>query len=101
MLPHSGKLRELVARSLPRSWCSPAAENQTGGNRMHYLQRISHQHRLIAAAILALLMGAAVFSQVIAAEAGKPEKLLFVSSRAGAKSFNIFTLNPDGSEPVN
>jgi len=68
---------------------------------MHHERRSSPWRWLIALPALALLIGTAALPRLLAAEVGKPEKLLFVSSRAGARSFNIFTINPDGSEPAN
>jgi len=62
---------------------------------------ISRRVWLNAGTIAALLAGSAPAPRLLAAEGGKPEKLLFVSNRAGEKKFNIFSMNPDGSEPVN
>ena len=63
--------------------------------------RTSHREWLSAGTIVALLVGSALAPRLLAAEGGKPEKVLFVSNRAGEKKFNIFTMNPDGSEQVN
>lgn len=68
---------------------------------MYHKSRTFRRQWLIAVPVLALLIGAATMPRPLAADAGKPEKLLIVSSRAGARSFNIFTVNADGSEPVN
>src|SRR5262245_46709266 len=68
---------------------------------MQHARRISHRVWLNAATIAALLAGSGLAQCLQAAEGGKPEKVLFVSNLAGEKKFNIFTMNPDGSEPAN
>src|SRR5437870_3021554 len=71
-----------------------------GGQAMQRA-RLSRRQWLKAGAAWVLLGGIGAAPRWVAAQGGKPEKILFVSNRAGEKKFNIFTMNPDGSEQTN
>src|SRR5437016_3073237 len=49
-------------------------------------------------AVIGLLV---IAPQLVTAQNPKAVRILFASNRDGDKRFNIFTMNPDGAEPVN